>query len=42
MRLVLLSLTVWIIVVPAVSRAGPPEDESESLNRTGNVGERMT
>ena len=30
MRLVRLSLTVWIIVVPAVSRAGPPEDESAS------------
>ena len=30
MRPVLLSFTLWISVVPAVSRAGPPEDESAS------------
>ena len=30
MRLAFLSLAVWIIVIPAVSRAGPPEAESDS------------
>ena len=43
MRLVLVSLTLWIVVVPSVSRAGPPEDESESPSGVvGRVLEGLT